>query len=126
MAAEQQPKGGRAAVEVRVLRRVFVGIAAVILLAEGTAAGPMEDAAEWYRLAAEQGHRVAQFNLGVLYFNGEGVPQDYMLAYMWFKFAAANGDVEAIRARDFTSTKMTIDQIAEAQRLARDWKLVEN
>jgi len=30
-------------------------------------------AMKWYRLAAEQGHAKAQYNLGVMYYNGEGV-----------------------------------------------------
>ncbi len=34
------------------------------------------EAARWYRLAAEQGNAKAQYNLGIMYVNGEGVPQD--------------------------------------------------
>jgi TPR repeat protein len=51
-----------------------------------------QEAAKWYRLAAEQGHAVAQNNLGVLYVNGKGVTQDYVRARMWFDFAARLGD----------------------------------
>ncbi|MCP4827986.1 MAG: sel1 repeat family protein, partial [Proteobacteria bacterium] len=42
--------------------------------------GVSEDYAEavkWYRLAADQGYADAQCNLGVMYDNGQGVPQDY-------------------------------------------------
>jgi hypothetical protein len=39
-----------------------------------------------YRLAADQ---VAQYNLGVMYGTGEGVPQDYVQAHMWFNLAAS-------------------------------------
>ena len=35
---------------------------------------------KWYRLAADQGYAAAQFNLGVMYAKGQGVPQDYVLA----------------------------------------------
>jgi TPR repeat protein len=36
----------------------------------------------WYRKAAEQGLSEAQYNLGVMYANGEGVAQDYAAAHM--------------------------------------------
>lgn len=36
-----------------------------------------EEAAQWYLKAADQGHAVAQNNLASLYWNGQGVPQDY-------------------------------------------------
>ena len=38
-----------------------------------TVTGPVK----WHRLAAEQGHASAQYNLGVMYDNGDGVVQDY-------------------------------------------------
>ncbi len=46
------------------------------------------EAAKWYRRAAEQGNALAQSNLGATYHNGEGVPQDYVLAHMWLNLAA--------------------------------------
>jgi TPR repeat protein len=53
---------------------------------------------------------------------GYGVPQDYAQAHMWFNLAGASGDADAIKKRDTIARKMTPDQIAEAQRLAREWK----
>ena len=44
---------------------------------------------------AEQGDRDAQYNLGVTYSKGEGVPQDYKAAVKWFTFAAEKGLAEA-------------------------------
>ena len=79
-------------------------------------------AVKWYRLAAEQGNAAAQSGLGVMYARGEGVPQDYVLAHMWFNLGAAQGDANAVDNRDIAASKMTRDQLAEAQRLARDWK----
>ena len=53
------------------------------------------EAVRWYRRAAGQGHEVAQGFLGRMYTNGEGVPQDLVLAHMWYNTAGANGlDVE--------------------------------
>ena len=40
---------------------------------------------------AEQGNASAQFNLGVKYYNGEGVPQDYKAAVKWYSLAAEQG-----------------------------------
>ena len=43
------------------------------------------------RIAARQGLARAQHNLGLMYANGEGVPQDDVLAYAWWNLAAAQG-----------------------------------
>ena len=56
-----------------------------------------------------------------MYVNGEGVPQDYVQAHMWFNLAAAQGNAKAVGNRDIAAKKMTPAQIAEAQQLARDW-----
>lgn len=80
------------------------------------------EAARWYRKAAEQGDAWAQYSVGLMYGDGKGVPQDYMLAHMWFNLAAAQGTAEAKTDRDIVAKHMTNEQIAEAQRLAREWK----
>jgi TPR repeat protein len=80
------------------------------------------DAVRWYRRAAEQGESWAQTNLGVMYAKGQGVPRDYISAYMWFDLAAAQGDQAAVSNRDAAARRMTPEQIAEAQKLAREWK----
>ena len=49
---------------------------------------------EWTPLA-EQGDANAQFNLGLMYANGQGVPQDYKTAAKWYKLAAEQGDAIA-------------------------------
>jgi TPR repeat protein len=77
-------------------------------------------AATWYRRSAEQGFAEAQYNLAVMYTNGEGVPQNNILAYALFDLAAAD-DPEAAEHRDNVVERMTPDQIAEAQRVAREW-----
>jgi hypothetical protein len=80
------------------------------------------EAARWYRLAADQGIAAAQSNLGILYANGQGVAQNYILSHMWFNLAAAQGDAAALANREYAAAEMTPEQIAEAQRLAREWK----
>ena len=81
----------------------------------------------WYRKAADQGEARAQINLGVMYEKGQGVPQDYAQAHMWRNIAASQRENAedrdlAAKNRDLVAAKMTPDQIAEAQRLAREWK----
>ena len=87
-------------------------------------AGVPEDDAEavrWYRLAAEQGDAEGQWLLGSKYGNGDGVPKDDVLAYMWFNLSGAQGHVSAQESEDIIEQRMTPEQIAEAQRLSREW-----
>lgn len=88
--------------------------------------GILEDhveAAKWYRQAAEQGSALGQYALAVLYQKGDGVPQDYVLSHMWSNLAAAEGNSDAGILRNALSEKMTPPEIADAQRLAREWRL---
>jgi len=86
-----------------------------------------KEAVRWWRAASEQGHADAQSNLGVMYTNGQGVPQDYIQAHMWYNLAASGRRDDddrkmAAKNRDSIAEKMTPEQIAEAQRLAREWR----
>ena len=60
-----------------------------------------------------------------MYSDGAGVPQDYAEAHMWANLAASRMTGErrdlSVKNRDITAAKMTAEQIAEAQRLAREW-----
>ncbi len=80
------------------------------------------EAERWFRKAAEHGLAAAQFNLGVLYAHGLGVSQDYVLAHLWFSLAAAQGEEGAKAALDEAAARMAPSEIAEAERLANDWK----
>ncbi|MCH8040064.1 MAG: hypothetical protein IH977_06935 [Nitrospinae bacterium] len=50
------------------------------------------------------------------------MPKDYVLAHMWLNLAAAKGGKDAVKLRDLLEERMTPSQLAEAQRLAREWK----
>jgi TPR repeat protein len=81
----------------------------------------------WVRRPADEGDATARVMLGLMYAEGHGVPQDYAQAHMWFNLAAAHAEDPAMRDtaakdRDRLAANMTPDQIAEAQRLAREWK----
>jgi TPR repeat protein len=80
------------------------------------------EAVKWSRLAAEQGYAPGQYALGVIYDEGLGVPKDYVNAHMWFNLAAAQGYQVAVKNRDLVEQRMAPAQIAEAQKLAREWK----
>jgi len=80
------------------------------------------EAVNWCRKAADQGDALAQTTLGWAYASGNGVPQDYVQAHMWFNLAAAQGYPEAQMDIDAVAEKMTLAQIAEAQRFANEWK----
>jgi TPR repeat protein len=57
-----------------------------------------------------------------MYSEGQGVPQDYVLAHMWLSLAAAVGNRIAIRNLDIVTGHMTAKQVAEAQKLASEWQ----
>ncbi len=77
-------------------------------------------AVKWYTLAAEQGIVGAQSNLGGMYYSGEGVVQDFVLAHMWHNISAGNGNDTASKGRDSVAAKMTSENIAKAQSMARE------
>ena len=86
------------------------------------------EAATWCRKAAEQGNAMAQMLLGAMYHNGQGVPRDYVQAQMWLTLAAAGFPPSMAASREtagslltIVGAKMTEPQIAQAQRLAREW-----
>ncbi len=78
------------------------------------------EAVKWYRMGAEQEYQDAQLNLGFMYLTGAGVRQDKVYAHMWWSIAASNGGDMGARNRDRVVKEMTKDQIAKAQRLARE------
>jgi TPR repeat protein len=57
-----------------------------------------------------------------MYANGRGVPENYVDAYKWFVLALAQGNGLAEYDRDLLRGIMTPAQIAEAQKLAAEWK----
>ena len=107
------------------------GVLLAVMLAGGALAGDLQkglDAfkagdyatalAEWTPLA-EAGNPHAQYFLGLMYGTGDGVPQDYQLAYMWYNLVAAQGIEEGKKARDIVASSMSSEQIAEAQEMSR-------
>ena len=82
------------------------------------------------RKAAEHGDAAAQYSLGLKYYYGEGVPQDHIQAHLWWNLTANAGDEwdkdmkeQTYDLRFSLEQIMTPAQIAEAQRLASEWKV---
>jgi TPR repeat protein len=89
--------------------------------------GITRDATEgvkWLRMAAEQGNADGQYWLGLCLYNGDGVTRNYTEAHTWFSLAAAQGHSNAKKDLPDTESRMTKEQIVEAQRLAREFKPV--
>ena len=75
----------------------------------------LEDLAEW-------GDATAQLELGVMYEDGEGIPQDYLEAHKWYSFSEENGSKSGRKFRKIIEKLMTPEQITKAQNLAREWR----
>ncbi len=74
------------------------------------------------RLAeAEHGKAEALYDLGLLFSTGQGVDLDYVTAHQWFNLAAMHGIRRAKVDREELAQDMSDWEIAEAQRLAREW-----
>jgi TPR repeat protein len=81
-------------------------------------------AAQWYRTAAEMGHRGAQFEASIAYYKGQGVARDKVEAAKWWTIAMANGASvpEWMRVSvESAEAKLTPDEIAEGRRRAQAW-----
>ena len=74
---------------------------------------------EWTPLA-DQGNASAQYNLGIMYGQGQGVLQDNVMAHMWYNIASANGNDKSGEWRDERAGLMTPADISKAQAMARE------
>ena len=57
----------------------------------------------------------------MMYSTGSSVPTDYVSAHKWFNLAAMRGNEDATRLRREIAEQMSENEIAAAQRAARDW-----
>jgi TPR repeat protein len=86
-----------------------------------------KEAVKWYRLSAEQGYAAAQYKLGWMYEKGvsvyypwmyeegERVPRDDVLAYMWWSICGSSGDEGCVDKRNKVEKQMSPSQIQRAQ-----------
>lgn len=79
------------------------------------------DSLAQYERDAKCGRADALYNLGLAYSTGQGVTADYVVAHKWFNLAASRGVEDARRWRNQLAAEMNAGQIAQAQKLAREW-----
>ena len=81
----------------------------------------LERAAEWYEKAAIQGHTGAQFSLGAMLVNGEGVPRDVATGLMWLNLSR-----EAEHSSRYLLFRLEGEldaaTLADGRRLAARWR----
>ncbi len=86
-------------------------------------AGLHSEALKQWRAAARAKDVRAMLALGRAFAKGLGVPQDYVEAHKWLNLAAGRGSAEAAAERDALAAKMTVEEQAEARKLARAWRI---
>ena len=57
-----------------------------------------------------------------MYANGQGFPRDYVRAHMWLNLSGTKETQNAEKNRDAVAQRMSPEEIAEAEKLAREWK----
>ena len=72
-----------------------------------------------FEVAAQTGAADALFELGMLY--ATGLEADLVVAHKWFNLAALRGNRAALARRVELAREMSANQIALAQKLAREW-----
>ena len=106
---------------VKLLRAALTASLVLVAIAEAAVAVPFEDYIAVYnrgdyaialrliRPLADQGNADAQYNLGVLYEKGQGVPQDYAEAVKWYRaLIAAPRRFPARLARRSTRSRLRL------------------
>ena len=88
---------------------------------EGVATNEVE-AVKWFRKAAERGDQSGQYMLGLSYQYGKGAPSNNVEALKWFNLSAAQDYEIAKRTQSEIGRLMTKEEIAEAQKLANEFK----
>ena len=82
--------------------------------------------AEAHEAVRKQGDSDNLYKLGLIYSTGQGGAVDYIQAHMWFNLAATRGSEAAKECRRELSDMMSKDEIAAAQRSAREWLSVKH
>ncbi len=119
--------------QVFVAAAVTAGLSLVLATAPAIA-GPLEDGVKAYSKAdyraaerllmplAEQGNVDAMYSIAMMYHKGQGLSEDKVKAHLWYDLASRNGDKDAASDRDALERDMTPDQVAEAKKMATEWK----
>lgn len=71
----------------------------------------------WFEQASLKGHAQAQYFLGLMFYHGDGVPENYVQAYILFKMASVNGSDDAVDAADQVYEQMSQGQVEIASQV---------
>jgi len=82
--------------------------------------------AEAHEMVRTQGDSDNLYKLGLIYSTGQGGAVDYVQAHMWFNLAASRGSDAAKECRRELADMMSRDDVAQAQRRAREWLSVKH
>lgn len=67
-----------------------------------------------YKVASSWAYKPAEYNLAVMYLNGQGTPIDLARALAWMALAAERNDPRYVKARDLINSHLTDAQFKEA------------
>ena len=93
------------------------GVEFFILAVQAYQKGDYQHALKMYKVAASWAYKPAEYNLGVMYFKGQGVPVNRPLGAAWMVLAAERGNSLYVKARDDMVTLLTSSQFAETDEL---------
>ncbi|THB77049.1 MAG: sel1 repeat family protein [Desulfobulbaceae bacterium] len=83
-----------------------------------------QQALRYFRESAMKNFAMAQYNMGIMWYTGIGTEQsDLVRSYAWFSIAASNDYQDALAARDFLGSRMSLEELDAAQKVA--WKIYQ-
>ena len=92
-------------------------------LEKGTQAfrrGQLDSALHRWDVSAYWGHKIAQYNLGLMHFKGVGVPADHARGVAWLALAAERGDPPLADALEWGYAQLTPEEIDRANAIWRE------
>ncbi|HEV2214175.1 MAG TPA: hypothetical protein VGR64_02725 [Terracidiphilus sp.] len=78
-------------------------------------------AATWYKKAAEKGYGEAEYKLGIAYCWHEGVPQDFAQGYFEIAVGIGDGVEDSNHWLNFAASHMTAAEVTAAKEKAQRW-----
>lgn len=83
--------------------------------------GSYESAFKRFSRLSAKGSAISQYHLGLMYLKGLGVLQDFCRAHLWLNMASSRGHKKARVQLEKLTNRMSPQQVADAQKLARAW-----
>lgn len=77
---------------------------------------------DMYLVSASWGYKPAQYNLGIMYLNGEGIPVDRPRAMAWLALASERGEPPYVQARELLYADLSKEEFARANEIWRQLK----